>query len=116
MATAKAPCILVMKKDELMKLALVGLLNVGSELEVAVSEALDVSELAADVSRLNPDVVFLSGYLAVLDKEYLGELLIQNPGLKVVVASQENNWLHIFKREDKLLTSLDELLPIIKSV
>jgi len=115
MVTTKAPCVLVLKADVLMKRAFASLITQGGEFEVAVSEALDLTDLIEDVASINPDAIFLSGSLPLADKASLSQLLIRYRGLKVVVVSNESNWLHIFKREDRLLTRLDDLLLVINS-
>ena len=116
MVTTKAPCVLILKADVLVKRAFASLITMGSEFEVVVSESPDLSELTEDISKLRPDVIFISSSNPLADRYFLSQLLIRYPGLKVVVVSDQSNWLHIFKHEDKLLTSLDELLPIINSV
>ncbi|RPJ24028.1 MAG: hypothetical protein EHM33_19160 [Chloroflexi bacterium] len=104
-----------MKSDAMMKRAFASLVTVKGELEVAVSEALDVSELAEDLFTKKPDIVFLSETTPLAQNDSLLQLLIRYPGLKVVVVSNDSNWLHIFKHENKLLISIDDLLPIINS-
>jgi len=115
MISTKTPCVLVMKSDAMMKRAFASLVTVKGELEVAVSEALDVSELAEDLFTKKPDIVFLSETTPLAQNDSLLQLLIRYPGLKVVVVSNDSNWLHIFKHENKLLISIDDLLPIINS-
>jgi len=115
MISTKTPCVLVMKADVLIKRAFVSLMTLGGEFEVVVSEAIDVSELAEDISKTKPDVVLFSLSIPLARLDSLSQVLIRHPGLKVVVVSEESNWLHIFKHEDKLLASLDDLLPIINS-
>jgi len=115
MISTKTPCVLVMKGDVLLKRAFVSLMILGGEFEVVVSEAIDVLELADDISKTKPDVVFFSVSIPWARIDCLSQLLIRYPGLKVIVVSEDSNWLHIFKHEDQLLTSLDDLLLIINS-
>jgi DNA-binding NarL/FixJ family response regulator len=115
MIYTKTPCVLVMKTDVLIKRAFVSLMSLGDQFEVVVSEAIDISELAADINKTRPDVIFLSVSLPLAQIDCLSRLIIRYPGLKVIVVSEDSNWLHIFKHEDKLLTSLDDLLLIINS-
>jgi hypothetical protein len=53
MVTTTAPCFLVLQVDVLIMRAFAGLMMIGGEFEVA--------ELAADISKFKPDVVFISG-------------------------------------------------------
>jgi DNA-binding NarL/FixJ family response regulator len=115
MTLFKPPCVLVLKPDVLLKRAFVSLLTAGNEFEVVVSEAKDLSELADDIFKIGPDIVFLSESMPLAKKETLIQLIVIHPGIKVVLVSEDSNWLHIFNKEDRLLTSLDDLLPIINS-
>jgi len=115
MVTTTAPCILVLQADVLIMRAFASLMMIGGEFEVAVSEALDVAELAADISKLKPHAVFISGSAPWSQKDSLAQLLIRHPGLKVIVVSNESNWLHIFRYEDRLLLQLNDLLQVIQS-
>ena len=109
-------CILVMKSDVLLKRAVVSLLGLEDELEIVVSEAVDISELDRDISKINPNVVLLSESEPMAAQESLTQLIVRHPGLKIVLASTYSNWLHIFSKEDVLLTRLDDLLTVIKAV
>ena len=115
MISTKTPCILVLKADVLVKRAFASLMTSGADFEVVVSEAIDIPELADDISKTKPDVVFLSISIPLAKTDSLSQLLIRHPGLRVVVVSDDSNWLHIFKHEDKLLTCLDDLLLVINS-
>lgn len=79
MVITKAPCVLVMESDALMKRAFASLMLEG-ELELAVSEALDVSELAEDLCRIKPDIVFLSESIPLAKNDSLLQLLIRCQG------------------------------------
>jgi hypothetical protein len=68
-----------------------------------------------DVSKIQPNVVLFSESQPMAAKESLAQLLIGHPRLRIVVVSVDSNWLHIFNKEDMLLTSLDDLLAVIKS-
>ena len=110
-------CVLVMKTDVLLKRAVISLMDLEEELEIVVSEAVDYPELAMDVSKINPNVVLFSESHPAAGKELLTQLMFSHPRLRVVVASVNSNWLHIFDKfgtDDKLMTSLDDLLTVIK--
>ena len=113
MAIAKISTILVLADDVLMQRALASLLMMEGTIEVAVSEAQDAQSLAEHVSERKPDAIFISSSIASAMKDSLSELLIQQPGMRVVVGNDENNQLHIFKHEDRLLTRLDDLWHVI---
>ncbi len=114
MITPKKPCVLVMKTDVLLKRVAISLMDLEQELEVVVSEAIDLTDLEMDVSKINPDVVLFGESHPVAAKATLTQLLFSHPRLRVVIVSEKSNWLHIFDKEDKLMTSLDDLLTVIK--
>jgi hypothetical protein len=84
------------------------------ELEIVISEANDIEELAMDVSKIKPDAVLFTESHPIAKNGSLAQLLFSNPKVKVVVASVNSNWLYVFDKEDKLITSLDDLLSVIK--
>jgi hypothetical protein len=108
-------CVLVHKSDVLLKRAVLSLMNLEKELEIVVSEAVDINELSTDVSKINPNVVFFSETQPLAVKETLAQLLISHPKIRIVIVSVNSNWLHIFNKEDKLLTRLEDLLTVIKA-
>ena len=114
MTAPKKPCVLVMKTDVLLKRAVISLMDLEQELEIVVSDAIDIPDLALDVSKINPEVILFSESHPVAAKETLAQLLFSHPKLRVVVVSEDSNWLHVFDKEDKLMTSLNDLLAVIK--
>jgi DNA-binding NarL/FixJ family response regulator len=115
MITPKSLCILVMKTDVMLKRAVISLMGLEKDLEIVVSEAVDFTELAMDVSKINPNVILFSDTHPAAAKESLTQLLTNHSRLRIVVVSVKSNWLHIFDKEDMLLTSFDDFLGIIKS-
>ena len=43
----------------------------------------------------------------------LGNLLMSYPQMRVVVVSEESNWLHIFDKKDKLMAQNSDLLDVL---
>ena len=114
MTYPKNLCVLVMKTDVLLKRTVVSLMNLEKELEIVVSEAVNITDLAMDVSKINPNVVLFSESQPMAAKESLAQLLITYPKLRIIVVSVDSNWLYIYDKEDMLLTNLDDLLTVIK--
>jgi chemotaxis response regulator CheB len=106
--------VLVLKSDALLKRAVLSLMNLEKELEIVVSEAVDINKLATDVSKINPNVVLLSESQPLAAKETVAQLLVSHPKIRIVIVSVNTNWLHIYDKEDKLLTKLEDLLTVIK--
>lgn len=105
----KLPCILVMKEDSLLKRAIVSLAQTGCDLDVVVSEANGLDEFTDDVFQIQPDAVLLGESMPMARREALSHLLMVHPRLRLIVVSEDSNWMHIFKKEDRLLTGLNDL-------
>jgi len=48
-------------------------------------------------------------------KEALTKLMTTQSKIRIVIVNDDNNWLHIFNKEDLLLTRLEDLLTAIKA-
>ena len=107
--------ILVLKSDVMLKRAVLSLMNLEKELEIVISEAVDINKLATDISKINPNVVLLSESQHLAAKEVVTQLMVSHPKIRIVIVSVNSNWLHIYEKEDKLLTKLEDLLTVIKA-
>ena len=108
-------CVLVLKSDVMLKRAVLSLMNLEKELEIVISEAVDIKKLTRDVSKINPNVILFSESQPLAVKETVAQLLVSHPKIRIVIVSVNSNWLHIYDKEDKLLTRLEDLLTVIKS-
>jgi DNA-binding NarL/FixJ family response regulator len=116
MISIKTPCVLVADADVLLKRAFASLLTLGSDLEIVVSEAKDVQDLLDDISKTKPDAVLFSESIPFSHMDSLSHLLTIHPMPKVIIVSEDSNWIHIFSQEDRLVTDLSDLLSVIKPV
>jgi DNA-binding NarL/FixJ family response regulator len=106
--------ILIMKQDSLLNHALATLIkNSECNLNVITSAENDLSGLIAETSELKPDVVILGESTALARKDVLGDLLMTNPEMRVVTISEDTNWIHIFRKKDKLMTHQSDLLDLL---
>jgi DNA-binding NarL/FixJ family response regulator len=106
-----------METDSLLKRALVSILQDSSaEISVCFSQANDLFDLLAEISKIQPDVVLLAESMPLSKNEALTGITAAFPELRLIVVSEESNWLHIFHGEDMLLTSLPDFLKVIHSV
>lgn len=113
MVFPRTPCVLLLKTDVLVKRAFASLLSLGCDLEIVVSEAVDTQELIDDISKTKPDAVLFSESIPFSQKDALSQLLMTRPMPRLIIVSQENNYLHIFSREERLVTDLSDLLTAI---
>jgi hypothetical protein len=68
------------------------------------------------VDRFKPDVVILGEYNALANKTTLTHLFVKYPLIKLITVSEDNNWLHIYQREDLLLHKASELATVIRNI
>jgi hypothetical protein len=115
MALPGTPCVLIMEQDVLLKRALASLLSLGRDVEIVVSEAVNIEELIIDINKINPDAVLFSESVRFSQSDSLSRILKVSPMPKLIVVSEESNWLYVINREDKLLTDLSDLLVVIES-
>jgi chemotaxis response regulator CheB len=107
-------CVLVVQQDSLLNEALTSiLLSSKSELKIVTSAAKDVGELIAEIPDLKPDLVLLGESMPLAAKDALAHLLMSYPELRVIVVSEDTNWLHVFHKKDMLLSRRADLLDVI---
>ena len=107
-------CVLVTKQDSMLNRALTDLLqNSNCELKIITSGANDVHSLIAETSKVKPDIVILGESTPLARMDVLGNLLMSYPQMRVVIVSEESNWLHIFDKQDKLMTGNADLLDAL---
>ncbi|MGA2502733.1 MAG: hypothetical protein ABSG01_01430 [Anaerolineales bacterium] len=107
-------CVLVTKQDSMLNRALTDLLQSSNcELRIITSGANDVHGLIAETSKVKPDIVILGESTPLARMDVLGNLLMSYPKMRVVVVSEESNWLHIFDKKDKLMTRNADLLDAL---
>jgi len=108
------PCVLAVQQDSLLDRALTGILKKSqSDLRVITFKANDVSGLIAETLGQKPDMVLLGESMALAAEDALFQLLMSFPSLRVIVVSDDTNWLHIFQKKDKLMTRQSDLLDVL---
>jgi len=107
-------CVLAMQQHSLMNHALItALLSSVPENKVLTSNANDLEALITEISELKPDVILLGEATPLAAKDTLAHLLMCFPELRVIVVSEDTNWLHIFHKKDLLLTRQSDLFDIV---
>lgn len=111
------PCVLIMPEDSLLNQALINIVIDGMPaVNVITSEANDFEGLIAEISDLKPDTVLLRESTESAAEDYLTHLLMAyHDRLRVIVVSEDSNWLHIFRKDEMLLKRSNDLLDILNS-
>ena len=102
-----------MDTDVLLKRAFASLLTLGSNVEIIVSEAKDIQELEEDICKTKPDAVLFSESIPFSRNDSLFHLLMLRPMPRLIIVSEETNWLRIFNTEERLMTDMGDLLTFI---
>lgn len=98
-------CLLATPSNTLLDRALASVILSGtSEIKLVTSSARNLGELVSEISDLKVDIVILSESMSLAAKEVLVSLLMSFTELRVVVVSEDTNWLHVFHKKDMLMT------------
>ena len=109
-------CILIVVTNTLLKQAMTNLLVNHSDMTVITRGIDTVQELVDEIARHTPEVVVLAEGTLLASADTLVSLLMLYPGLRVIVLSEESNWLHVFSKEEVLMTQAADLVDLIHSV
>lgn len=110
------PAVLVISMDSLLNLALTNIIT-DSDLGLSVieSKAQQYDELVEEINKIIADVILLDKSSSFATEDVLTELLMLYPKLLLILVDPQSNWLHVYRREDILISSSAELMEIIKS-
>lgn len=110
------PCVLVITKNSLLSFSLTNLINASDNgLVVFESNAREFDELIREMNTYEADVILLEKNSAFAGEDSLTKLLTLYPKLLLIIVDEESNWLQIYRREDILMTSTEDLLSTINS-
>ncbi len=98
-------CLLAVPNNTLLDRALASVILSGnSEIKLVTSAASTLAELVSEISDLRADIVILSESMPLAAKESLISLLMSFTELRLIVVSEDTNWLHVFHKKDMLMT------------
>jgi chemotaxis response regulator CheB len=107
-------CLLAIPNNSLLDRALGSIiLNGDPEIKVITSAARTLAELIVEISDLTVDIVILGESIPLAAKDSLVSLLMSFTELRVVVVSEDTNWLHIFHKKDSLMTRQADLMDVL---
>ena len=89
-----------------------------SDKDLVVFSALPEDEvgLIKAIDWFKPEVVILGECMVVSDKTTLHHILVKYPLLRLITISIDNNWLHIYQRQDIWLDKASGLTGVIRNV
>lgn len=109
----KSPCVLAALSSSLFTMAVTSLLASEARLHVIASQAIGMSDLMQEIRCVEPDVILLEESIPLMSQTTILELLDTFSELRVIVVSEHNNWLHIFRKDTLLMTSTADLIQAI---
>ncbi len=97
-------CLLAIPNNSLLDRALESIISSGnSEIKLITSAAKNLTELVDEISDLGANIVILAESLPLAAKDTLVSLLMSFTELRVIVVSEDTNWLHVFHKRDMLM-------------
>ncbi len=109
-------CVLIVVSNLLLKQAMTNLLVNLSDTTVITRGIKTFMELCDEIARHAPDVVVLADGTPLSSAETLVNLLALYPGLRVIILSETSNWLHVYSKEEILMTQAADLVTLIHTV
>jgi hypothetical protein len=110
------PCILAIHENSLIRFTIETLTSASEgDLIVIESKAETIEKLIQEINQYKAKVILFENTYPLVDENSFAKLLTLYPNLLVVIIQKDNNWLQIFRKEKKLLTSATDLLDIIRS-
>ena len=90
------------------------LVNGADNVEMFESTALDVRDFLNEVTHLDPDIILLEESSPLSTNSPLVHVLIAKPGRRLIMISQEHNWIYVVHWENFHLSSASDLVNTIK--
>lgn len=98
-------CLIAVPNNTLLDRALASVILSGnSEIKLVTSVASTLTELVSEISDLRADIVIVSESMPLAAKDALISLLMSFTELRLIVVSEDTNWLHVFHKKDMLMT------------
>jgi len=95
--------------------AIESLLTLEPDLDVIGVETEDEAELHTAIELYQPDVVILGECITQRDTSLLPRLIIRYPGLSVITLDHEDNWMHLYQKQDILIVQSSDLANLIRA-
>ncbi len=90
------------------------LLSMTDDIALFESTTHDLEGFLKEVSHAEPDLILLEESSPFSAEALLVRVLIAKPGTPVIVISQENNWIHVVRRQTVRLRSANDLIDAMK--
>jgi len=106
--------VLICHCESILELGLESLFAQYKNLSIAECTPKNEPELTTLVAEFQPDVVIVGECSPVAQEPILSQLLRSSPEIRVINVSADSNWLHVYHRQDVLLTDASDLIKVIQ--
>ena len=101
--------------DDLLTQAMEKFLTAGQSWNVfRISAKLGSCSLAEHVQKIKPDLVIFYQATCLTDSELLMKLLHDQPELRIITVSLENNMMQVYSKQSIMVRQVSDLLAIIE--
>ena len=108
--------VLVSHCGSILRLGIESLLSPESSLTVVSADPAGEGELYELVERFQPNILILGECALISQRSILTTLLLEYPNLWVFSISAASNWLHVYQKQDILITQATDLVHVIHTV
>ena len=84
------------------------------EFELIKSSSRSEGELLEEIETCNPEVIILLENSDLACSSIFSKLTTINPKLRIVIINADDNWVHVYQRQDVLLTCPSQLVEVIR--
>ena len=113
----KKRCFLAGRSDSLFKNLIATLLNdLIDDIDLHESHSEDLEGLLNEISETEPTLILLDDSSPFSGESPLVRILIHKPNLPVIVISENSNFMHIVRRETKIVSSSSDLVKALSLI
>jgi hypothetical protein len=107
-------CFLAGRKDSLFKQLVASLLvDMLDDFDLHENQAVDFEGLLDEIQRVDPHLILLEEMFPFSENSLLSRLLVNVPGLPLIVISEDSNLMHVVRCNTRLLSSSQDLIETI---
>ena len=105
---------LIVCANELMGVTVENLFKTQVDLDVVNAQSLTDADLIQELELYRPDVLILDESVDLNNPTRLLKPLISLPNLIVIMLNTEANVMHVYKKQDVLVTQISDLFSVVR--
>lgn len=108
--------VIVLLSESLIGKGVESILSREKDLSVTSTSFIDDATLNQQIERDQPDVVILDERLEIADLSCMVGLLKENPELRVIVVEEQQNLIHVYQKQEIIVTRVADLIDTIRRI